>query len=603
MGTINVTLGDATQLNLPLGRQLENDVTEVVFDFSAWNTTYGAGTLSLSVQRKGDEMPYPVTMTVSGTDATWEVTDTDTARKGVGKAQLTYTVGDAVKKSVIYKFTVYESLGVDGEYPAPGSDWMEEMEQEIADVKTDLAEYEDIFTADVGESVSNWLDLHPEATTTVQDGSITIPKLNNDVKSGLNIRTIFVSDFSGSDDNEILQNAIDEALSMESCTLIIDKTLNITDTINIIFTNSAVQALTIQGMFKNVRSSGNVFHGDANPTLRNNMIGVINCDVDGVVFNVKSRNDTPELCVRDCIFYNNSENTSDTTNGRIWENNTMTLFYVVGTVCNFVNNTVVGFDYFINAPSTQPSDSSKANWTGDFGIISKNTIYTCGHGISMAYQDCTDISGNAFIGMYGCTQYLFIHVAHGITIRNNMFGPFMNTIPITMETGITLRSCNALIYNNHGENSKASYVFFIADSGTAVFIANQWTTTISGRILYNSGTSKVFFEGNSFDTTPLTQSTATLIDCEDIKNINSAIDVLNYSYIATADDWDSYKSNKSFYFDGVTTVVRSGYPRGFFESKFSKTGTLGTQVITWLDGKKSTRAYTYGTFGEWYTES
>lgn len=131
MGTINVTLGDATQLNLPLGRQLENDVTEVVFDFSAWNTTYGAGTLSLSVQRKGDEMPYPVTMTVSGTNATWEVTDTDTARKGVGKAQLTYTVGDAVKKSVIYKFTVYESLGADGEYPAPGSTWMEDIEERV----------------------------------------------------------------------------------------------------------------------------------------------------------------------------------------------------------------------------------------------------------------------------------------------------------------------------------------------------------------------------------------------------------------------------------------------------------------------------------------
>lgn len=131
MGTINVTLGDATQLNLPLGRQLENDVTEVVFDFSAWNTTYGAGTLSLSVQRKGDEMPYPVTMTVSGTDVTWEVTDTDTARKGTGKAQLTYTVGDAVKKSVIYKFTVYESLGADGEYPAPGSTWMEDIEDRV----------------------------------------------------------------------------------------------------------------------------------------------------------------------------------------------------------------------------------------------------------------------------------------------------------------------------------------------------------------------------------------------------------------------------------------------------------------------------------------
>lgn len=154
MGTINVTLGDATQLNLPLGRQLENDVTEVVFDFSAWNTTYGAGTLSLSVQRKGDEMPYPVTMTVSGTDATWEVTDTDTARKGVGKAQLTYTVGDAVKKSVIYKFTVYESLGTNGEYPAPGETWVDEMEAYISSLQSQIGNLANLDTDDKSNLVA-----------------------------------------------------------------------------------------------------------------------------------------------------------------------------------------------------------------------------------------------------------------------------------------------------------------------------------------------------------------------------------------------------------------------------------------------------------------
>ena len=140
MGTVNVVLGEDTRLNLILGQQLENAVTEVVFDFSAWQTTYGSGTLALSVQRPGDEMPYAVTLTTSGTDATWSVTNLDTAYKGVGHIQLTYTVGSAIKKSVVYKFTVYESLGANGEYPSPGQTWQEEMEQEITDVKADLAE-------------------------------------------------------------------------------------------------------------------------------------------------------------------------------------------------------------------------------------------------------------------------------------------------------------------------------------------------------------------------------------------------------------------------------------------------------------------------------
>lgn len=55
---------------------------------------------------------------------------------------------------------------------------------EISQIKEELSEYEGIFTADVDESVQNWLDEHPEATTTVLDGSITKAKLSSDVKQG-----------------------------------------------------------------------------------------------------------------------------------------------------------------------------------------------------------------------------------------------------------------------------------------------------------------------------------------------------------------------------------------------------------------------------------
>ena len=134
MGTVNVTLGEDTRLNLILGQQLENAVTSVVFDFSAWQTTYGSGTLALSVQRPGDDQPYAVTMTTSGTNATWSVTNLDTAYKGVGHIQLTYTVGTAIKKSVVYKFTVYESLGANGEYPSPGQTWQQNIEAEIGNL-------------------------------------------------------------------------------------------------------------------------------------------------------------------------------------------------------------------------------------------------------------------------------------------------------------------------------------------------------------------------------------------------------------------------------------------------------------------------------------
>ena len=67
---------------------------------------------------------------------------------------------------------------------------------ELTNVKADLAEYEQIFTADVDESVSNWLNEHPEATTTVQDGSLTEAKFTDDLKDQIlstNIDSINVS--------------------------------------------------------------------------------------------------------------------------------------------------------------------------------------------------------------------------------------------------------------------------------------------------------------------------------------------------------------------------------------------------------------------------
>ena len=47
---------------------------------------------------------------------------------------------------------------------------------DVTDLKSDLDEYTDIFTGNVDESVKNWLDEHPEATTTVADDSLTTAK-------------------------------------------------------------------------------------------------------------------------------------------------------------------------------------------------------------------------------------------------------------------------------------------------------------------------------------------------------------------------------------------------------------------------------------------
>ena len=153
MSTINIDLAADTILNVMIGQQEENEVREVVFDYSGWYTTYGSGTISLAIQRPKDEWPYEGTLTVDNLThkATWEISDTDSAYAGVGQIQLSYTVGTAKKKSVVYRFTVYKSLGALGNVITPiqiqtfideVTEALEDMQEELNDVKQDLAELE-----------------------------------------------------------------------------------------------------------------------------------------------------------------------------------------------------------------------------------------------------------------------------------------------------------------------------------------------------------------------------------------------------------------------------------------------------------------------------
>ena len=164
MSTINIDLAADTILNVMIGQQDENEVREVIFDFSGWYTTYGSGTISLAIQRPKDEWPYEGTLTVDSTNhkATWEISETDTAYAGTGQIQLSYKVGDAKKKSVVYRFTCHKSLGALGSVVTPVQiqtfiDEVEEalqtmdgrlddMDDQIDDVKADFQQLEQDLT-------------------------------------------------------------------------------------------------------------------------------------------------------------------------------------------------------------------------------------------------------------------------------------------------------------------------------------------------------------------------------------------------------------------------------------------------------------------------
>ena len=109
-----------------IGRRGENEVTEVVFDFSEWQEQFGAGVIDLYVKRSVDFDAYPVVLSIDGTVATWIVTDADTAVVGSGKIEFVYTVDQKVAKSAIFPFYVGEDIGqASSEPPDPYESWIE----------------------------------------------------------------------------------------------------------------------------------------------------------------------------------------------------------------------------------------------------------------------------------------------------------------------------------------------------------------------------------------------------------------------------------------------------------------------------------------------
>lgn len=129
-------------MTLLLGRVGENNVTRIEFDYTPWAEEFGDGTLSLLHERAGDTEPYPVIITTENNVGTWLISNIDTAKFGIGKAQLIYIVDDQIKKSRVYNTTVAQSLTESSETPPdPYESWIEqilEARTTVLDTKTDI---------------------------------------------------------------------------------------------------------------------------------------------------------------------------------------------------------------------------------------------------------------------------------------------------------------------------------------------------------------------------------------------------------------------------------------------------------------------------------
>ena len=127
MSRISVDVSSARIPVLQVGYQGENEVTDVLFDISSWIAEFGEGVAQLRVKRPGnsEEESYVLSLTITDGIAVWTVSETDTFNKVNGKVQLSYLVGNIVKKAVVYPYKVGKSI-VGADNPVdPFDSWIE----------------------------------------------------------------------------------------------------------------------------------------------------------------------------------------------------------------------------------------------------------------------------------------------------------------------------------------------------------------------------------------------------------------------------------------------------------------------------------------------
>jgi len=153
MAVININTCERMKDSI-IGHVRENEVTQLVFDLSAWISEYGLGTVALSVMRQGDLAPYPVPIAIADGKATWTISATDTAKHGRVKAQLSYMVGTKVKKTNVYTLSTKESLPVDGDAPEAYETWLEILQTMTAETSAN-AESARQYAANAAQSATD----------------------------------------------------------------------------------------------------------------------------------------------------------------------------------------------------------------------------------------------------------------------------------------------------------------------------------------------------------------------------------------------------------------------------------------------------------------
>ena len=141
MGIINAECGKTVSI----GYQGENKRQRVRFDLSDIMTEFPGGTAVLGLRRPGDSDVVPaLNVALDGMSLIWTTTAWELANSGFLYAQVTYSDGDAVGKTKVYRFDVKNSLIVSGVEPEDWQDLVGQLTSAAAALQAVIESYDEM---------------------------------------------------------------------------------------------------------------------------------------------------------------------------------------------------------------------------------------------------------------------------------------------------------------------------------------------------------------------------------------------------------------------------------------------------------------------------
>lgn len=231
-------------------------------------------------------------------------------------------------------------------------------------------EIEALFTAPTQEAVDKWLDEHPEATTTVQDGSLNEDKFTHDAKNRI-VNDYVTPDHYGGTDTEKLQAALD-AVADAGGTVYINRAYTLTSDLYIRHNSDMTTRVTLTGIgnessidfgVHTIRGfSNDISKGEGGLQIKNlllagtgtmlDMTGLLRVHVDYCViksfdFVAKSDNYIQELYINNCLIRNVGTAVSTTYH----DSSIAFSGWTMG--CMFTNNVIEWCEKFIDVYAAQ----------------------------------------------------------------------------------------------------------------------------------------------------------------------------------------------------------------------------------------------------------